>query len=159
METTFKFTTVLVPTDGSALSDKAIDAAVEFARLVGGNIVGISVAQPDLYRPVQLYQPGRPYRPVPESAATTDYEESAAELAQTNVAKIASVASSAGVPYRTTIAKSFSPADEIIEAAKTFHCDVIFMASHGRTGLSKLMVGSETQKVLAGSSIPVMVFR
>lgn len=141
------FKTILVPTDGSALSDKAIAAAVEFAKLSGAKVVGLSVAQPDLYGPLS------------ESAVTAAYEQQALAVAQANVDKIAGAASSLGVPCQTAVTKSFSPAEEIINAVKTYGCDVIFMASHGRTGLSKLMIGSETQKVLAGSTLPVMVFR
>lgn len=141
------FRTILVPTDGSALSDKAIASAVDFAKISGAKVIGLSVAQPDLYGP--LY----------ESAVTVANEQRALTVAQSYVDKIASIALSLGVPCETLVTKSFSPAEEIINAAKKFHCDAIFMASHGRTGLSKLMIGSETQKVLAGSTLPVMVFR
>ena len=141
------FRTILVPTDGSTLSDKAITAALEFAKFSGAKVIGLSVAQPDLYGPLS------------ESAVATANEQRAYTTAQSYVDKIAGLASSLGVPCQTTVTKSFSPADEIINAAKKFNCDVIFMASHGRTGLSKLMIGSETQKVLTGSTLPVMVFR
>ncbi|OGB25298.1 MAG: universal stress protein [Burkholderiales bacterium RIFCSPLOWO2_02_FULL_57_36] len=141
------FRTILVPTDGSTLSDKAITAALEFAKFTGAKVVGLSVAQPDLYGPLS------------ESAVATANEQKSYAMAQSNVDKIAGIASSLGVPCQTTVMKSFSPAEEIINTAKRFNCDVIFMASHGRTGLSKLMIGSETQKVLTGSTLPVMVFR
>lgn len=141
------FKTILVPTDGSALSDKAVAAAVEFAKFSGAKVIGLSVAQPHLYGPMS------------ESAVVVASEQNALVLAQSYVDKIADVASSFGVPCQTTVPKSFSPAEEIINAAEKFGCDVIFMASHGRTGLSKLMIGSEIQKVLAGSQLPVLVFR
>jgi nucleotide-binding universal stress UspA family protein len=141
------FRTILVPTDGSALSDKAINAAVEFAKLSGANVVGVSVAQPDLYGPLS------------ESAVIAAHEKKSMETAQSNVDKVAAVASSRGVPCQTLVTMSFSPAEEIINAAKKFNCDAIFMASHGQTGMSRLMIGSETQKVLAGTTMPVTVFR
>lgn len=141
------FRTILVPTDGSTLSDKAINSALEFAKICGAKVIGLSVAQPDLYGPLS------------ESAVATANEQKAYVTAKSHVDKIAGIASSLGVTCETLVTKSFSPADEIINAAKKFHCDVIFMASHGRTGLSKLMIGSETQKVLTGSTVPVMVFR
>lgn len=141
------FRTILIPTDGSALSDKAINSALEFAKICGAKVIGLSVAQPDLYGPLS------------ESAVATANEQKAYTTAQAHVDKIAGMASSLGVPCQAVVTKSFSPADEIINVAKQFNCDVIFMASHGRTGLSKLMIGSETQKVLTGSTLPVMVFR
>ncbi len=141
------FSRILVPTDGSALSDKAVAAAVDFAKFSGAKVIGLSVAQPHLYGPMS------------ESAVTVASEQNALVLAQSYVDKIAGIATSLGVPCEITVSKSFSPAEEIINAAKKFNCDVIFMASHGRTGLSKLMIGSETQKVLAGSPLPVLVFR
>lgn len=144
------FKKILVPTDGSPLSDKAIGAAVEFAREMGGGIVGLSVAEP------------YPFTPLSETAFGRDgdiYEQRMRELAESNVQKIADAAKAANVSCETSIAMSFSPYEEIVNAAAKFGCDIIFMASHGRKGLNKLFVGSETQKVLAHSTIPVMVFR
>jgi nucleotide-binding universal stress UspA family protein len=144
------FKTILVPTDGSPLSDKAVDAAIELAKRMGSKLVGISVAEPV------------PYVALAEGALASDlevFESHARELAQAHVQKMAEAASAANVPCDTVTAFSFSPYEEIINAADKFHCDVIFMASHGRRGLQRLFVGSETQKVLAHTSIPVLVFR
>lgn len=146
------FNTILVPTDGSALSDKAISAAVELAKAHGGKIVGLSVAEP---YPLTLWAEG--------SGAVapdiTEYDEKMHERAQQNVQKIAAAASAGNVPCQTSIARSFDPSDEIVKAAKEFHCDVIVMASHGRKGLNRLFLGSETQKVLAHTTLPVLVIR
>ena len=144
------FKTILVPTDGSHLSDKAIDAAIEFAKINGSKIIGLSVAEP------------YPFSPLAEStvaAESATYEQKMQELAQLHVQKIADLALTSNVPFETATALSFSPYEEIIKAAKKFNCDVVFMASHGRKGLNKLFLGSETQKVLAHSTIPVLVFR
>lgn len=144
------FQTILVPTDGSPLSEKAVHAAVEFAKAHGGRIVGISVAEP------------YPFSPLSEAAFLDEralYEEKAREIAQQHVDKVAAAANTLGVPCETVVTQSFSPYEEIISAAKKWDCDVIFMASHGRRGLSRFFIGSETQKVLAHSTIPVMVFR
>jgi nucleotide-binding universal stress UspA family protein len=145
------FKTILVPTDGSLLSDKAIAAATEFAKFCGGKIVGLSVAEPYPFLPLAEMPVA-----VPEAGV---YEESMQTLAQRHVQKVADAAQIAGVPCEVLVSRSFSPYEEIIATAKKFGCDVIFMASHGRKGLSKLFVGSETQKVLAHSTIPVLVFR
>jgi nucleotide-binding universal stress UspA family protein len=144
------FKTILAPTDGSELSEKAVEAAVEFARETRAKIVGVSVARP------------YPFPPPGDTASisqTTEFEKKMAELAQARVDKVAAVAKAAGVPCETAIAQSIDPYEEIINAAKNFGCDVIFMASHGRKGVNRLFIGSETQKVLAHSSIPVLVFR
>lgn len=146
------FKKILVPTDGSDLSKRAIYAAVEFAHANGSEIIAISVAEPYVYG---TFAEGSIAIPMGPSL----YEERAQQLAQQYVEKVAQLARARNVPCRTMMAKSFKPYEEIIEAAKRFHCDVIFMASHGRKGLNRLFVGSETQKVLAYSTIPVLVFR
>lgn len=144
------FKTILVPTDGSALSDKAIRTAIEFARLTGARLVGVSVAEP------------YPYSPMSEGAITidsSDYQEKMLEVAKLNVKKIADAASAANVHCETHVRQSFSPYEEIIDIANLQSCDVVIMASHGRKGLNKLFLGSETQKVLAHSTLPVLVIR
>ena len=64
-----------------------------------------------------------------------------------------------GVPVETVAVKSFSPAEALIETSQQQNCDCVFMASHGRKGLAAVLLGSETQKVLTHSKIPVMVYR
>ena len=144
------FKTILVPTDGSPLSDKAINAAVEFARSNGGKLIGLSVAEPDPYTPGNASAYG---------AVADLYDKKMQELATIYVKEIADRARTANVPCETRVVQSFNPYEEIIKAAEQTHCDIIFMASHGRKGLNKLFAGSETQKVLAHSTIPVLVFR
>ena len=144
------FNTILVPTDGSDLSDKAILAAVDFAKLNGGSLVAISVREP------------YPYSPLMEGGALVDagaYEKEVRTLTLKNVQKVADAAASKGVACVTHVAESSNPFEEIVLAAQQFNCDIIFMASHGRKGLSRLFIGSETQKVLAHTTIPVLVFR
>lgn len=144
------FKKILVPTDGSELSDKAVAAAIRFAREQGAAIVALSVAEP------------YPFAPLAESAFSDEraiYEQRARELAQERTGQIASAADVAGVPCSTLVAQSFSPHIEIVKAAEVNGCDLVFMASHGRKGLSQLLIGSETQRVLANSTIPVLVYR
>lgn len=144
------FKKILVPTDGSPLAEKAVKAAIEFARSGGASIVAVSVAEP------------YPYSPIGETAFAPDlaeYEEKALEQAKRNVERVASAAQEASVPCETQTMQSFNPYEEIIKTAEKSGCDVIFMASHGRKGLNRLFVGSETQKVLAHSTLPVLVFR
>jgi nucleotide-binding universal stress UspA family protein len=140
---------ILVPTDGSSLSEQAAVTAVEFARAYGAGIVAISVAQP--YPSMAA-----------EAAVVMDMQAESQvllDLAQANVEHVAQLAAAAGVPCKTIFTLAFVPHEEIIKAALDNQCDVIFMASHGRRGLSRLLAGSVTQNVLAYSSIPVLVFR
>lgn len=144
------FKTILVPTDGSPLSDKAIEAAITFAKGAGSKVVGISISEP------------RDYSHISDGMSVSDSKQAFQDrcaVAEANVGKIAAAAQAANVPCETVTARSVNPYEEIIKAAKDHQCDVIFMASHGRKGLSALFVGSETQKVLANSTIPVLVFR
>jgi nucleotide-binding universal stress UspA family protein len=139
---------ILVPTDGSELAGQAIDAAIDYARASGGAIVAFSVAQP------------YPIVPAVDGAMMIEPGLDSVELqkiARDAVDAVARTAHSAGVPCETHTALSFAPYEEIIRAADDYQCDAIFMASHGRRGLSRLLAGSQTQKVLAYSHVPVLV--
>lgn len=144
------FKKILVPSDGSAQSENALIGAIHIARACGAKILGLSVAQPYLHSPLEL------------ADAATDsvaFIEKALAEAKQNLLKIEEAARAAGVECETMVAESFDPSAEIVAAAKQHDCDAIFMGSHGRKGLSKLLLGSETQKVLSESDKPVMVFR
>jgi nucleotide-binding universal stress UspA family protein len=144
------YKTILVPTDGSPLSEQATTAAIEFARLCGAEIVAVSVAEP--YPPL----------PAAEGAMVIDPGIETTELlefAQQSVDQVARAALAAGVRCTTVTAISMTPYQEIIDTATKHRCDLIFMASHGRRGLSRLLAGSVTQQVLVYSTIPVMVLR
>ncbi len=143
------FKSILVPTDGSALSDKAIEAAVAFAKINGSSMVGLSVSEP------------YPISPLDDGAMAEAqmFEEQMWVAAQRAADKVAAAAKLAGVPCVVHVARSTSPFEEIIRVANECGCDIIFMSSHGRKGLGRLLIGSETQKVLTHSTIPVLVFR
>jgi len=144
------FKTILVPTDGSPLADKAVETAIVFARETGAKLVAISVAEP------------YPFSPLSERAMLDDasvFETGTRDAAKIYVKKVADTARAAGVDCETVVALSGSPYREIVDAAENMKCDAIFMASHGRQGLTRLFVGSETQKVLAHTELPVLVVR
>ena len=144
------FRHLLVPTDGSPLSAKAAQAAVNFAKEVGARLTALSVAEPF------------PYSALSESAFLPDqvrFEKQMQDHARRYVDDVAELAAASGVPCDTRVALSFSPYEEIVRTAEELGCDAVFMASHGRKGLNRLFVGSETQKVLAHTTLPVMVFR
>ena len=144
------FNTILVPTDGSELSTKAVKTAVEFASQHGARLVFISVAEP------------YPYTALTDGVYTPDlslYEKQMQDFAARNVEEASKLAVAARVPCESVVTLSFNPYEEIVKAATERSCDAIFMASHGRKGLSRLVIGSETQKVLAHTTLPVMVLR
>jgi nucleotide-binding universal stress UspA family protein len=138
---------ILVPTDGSTLSMQAAHTAVAFARGVGAELVAVSIAQPF------------PIMAAEAAAITAVSTEELMSEAAANVARVAELAGAAGVPCRGITSLAFFPHEDIIKAARDQQCDLIVMASHGRHGLSRLIAGSVTQKVLHDSSIPVLVLR
>jgi nucleotide-binding universal stress UspA family protein len=144
------FKTILVPTDGSPASDIAVSAAVKFAKVLGAKIIGISVAEPP---PSVLLSDSDFF------GTAHQFKERAHDLAKEYVARVAAAASAEGVPCETIAVHAVRPHEEIVNAAKKYNCDLIFMAAHGHKGLAALFVGSVTQKVLAHSSVPVLVFR
>ena len=143
------FKKILLPTDGSELSAKAIEGALEFAKTLGATVVGLTVVEPYSYSNLSEYRP----------ETLDDFEARMSREAAARLSQIANAAAKRGISVETMTAKSFSPFEAIIETAKEKKCDVIFMASHGRKGLSAVLLGSETQKVLTHSKIPVMVYR
>ncbi len=146
------FKHILVPTDGSALSTDTVKKAVEFARETGARIT-FFYSKPDY--PVAFYGEGALIDPTtPEKFA-----EMADKQSQEILAAAQALAASAGVTCAIATTTSDVPYEAIINAATGSGCDLIFMASHGRRGLSGLLLGSETQKVLTHSKVPVLVYR
>ena len=146
------FKHILVPTDGSALSESAVSRAVTFARASGARIT-FFYAQPDF--PMPIYGEGALIDPTtPEQFA-----KSAAAEAQSILAKAKAIADADGVVAATDTVVNEVPYQAVIDAADRHGCDLIFMASHGRRGVQALLLGSETQKVLTHCTIPVLVVR
>jgi nucleotide-binding universal stress UspA family protein len=143
------FKKILLPTDGSDLSAKSIAGGLEFAKALNAGVVGLTIVEPYSYSNLSEYRP----------ETLDDYEQRMMKVAAERLGKVADAAAKAGVPVETMTAQSFSPYEAIIDTAKAKGCDVIFMSSHGRKGLSAVLLGSETQKVLTHSTIPVMVYR
>lgn len=144
------FKTILLATDGSELSDQAAHAAIDFAKINGSRIVGLSVVENYAYLPMTALSGG-----VDLGAIETALEEQA----QDAVDKIAERAKKEGVECEIHTLTGWSPSQGILKCAEDHQCDVIFMASHGRTGLDKFLLGSVAQKVLAHSQLPVVIFK
>jgi nucleotide-binding universal stress UspA family protein len=146
------FKHILIPTDGSELSGKAVKAAVELAAAVGAKVTGFfaaPAATPVIYDDL-----------LPVGYVTPDQHEALIKVAsRKNLAVIEEAARAAGVPVDVVSVTSEYPAESIIETARNRGCDLIFMASHGRRGLKAVLLGSETHKVLVHSQIPVLVYR
>jgi nucleotide-binding universal stress UspA family protein len=145
------FKKILIPTDGSQLSAKATKAGIELARALDAKVVVYYALAPV---PVEFSE-----APTLSPQAYRQAEIVAQQTGQNYVDKIEKIARAAGVSVASVVTKVASPHTGIIDVAKKQKCDVIVMASHGRSGLSKLLVGSVTQKVVALAHIPVIVFR
>jgi nucleotide-binding universal stress UspA family protein len=146
------YTRILVATDGSTLSKKAVASAISLAGLAGAELVALKV----IPRYPQSYFEGSMPLNVTEVAKV---EAHWAEDAQTVVDTVAKGASAKGVKAKGVVVKSDLVSEAIIAAAKKHKCDLIVMASHGRKGIKRLLLGSETQLVLTHSTLPVLVLR
>jgi nucleotide-binding universal stress UspA family protein len=146
------FKHILIPTDGSELSDKAIDAGVEFAREMHARVTGFT-AVPEYKVPSELELMSR------HGKSMAQHEKECKRQADAALQKVSERARAAGVDYDEEFVQSDIPHEAIIRAAQKHACDLIFMASHGRHGISALLHGSETQGVLTHSKIPTLVYR
>lgn len=145
------FKHILMPTDGSEHSERAIKRGIELAKLCGAKVTGIHV-MPD-YRMMMAE----------ESMLPTGLDESmdakAREQANRFLTVVQEAASAAGVPCETLVAKGLHPYDAIVDVANERGCDLIVMTSRYRKGLVSLVMGSEATRVLHRASIPVLMFR
>ncbi|WP_119155677.1 universal stress protein [Caldimonas tepidiphila] len=140
---------ILVPTDGSDISAKATATAVQLAKTLGAELIALGVKDPYPYSAM-----GETYPTLPQ-----EFFDRQERIASRNVSRVKEAASAADVPCTGLSVESASVFDAIIEQARTLECDLIVMASHGRRGVQALLLGSETQKVLTHSTIPVLVVR
>jgi nucleotide-binding universal stress UspA family protein len=146
------FKHILLPTDGSKLSERAIAQGVALARATGARVTGLFVAPaptPLVFeglRPVAYLQPEQ-------------HAELTRKAADKFLGVVLKASGAAGVPCETLSVEGEYPAEAILDIARRRKCDLIVMASHGRRGLKGVLLGSETQKVLAGAKLSVLVCR
>lgn len=146
------YTRILVATDGSTLSKKAVASAIQLAATCAAELVAVKVVP----RYPQAYFEGS----IPLSVQEVNrIEKQWSDAAQANLDAVAKAAQAKGVSAKTLTVKSDVVSDAIISAAKKQKADLIVMASHGRKGIKRLLLGSETQQVLTHSHIPVLVLR
>ncbi|QCH13692.1 universal stress protein [Synechococcus sp. CB0101] len=145
---------LLVPIDGSELTDGAVHAALELAKQSGARVSFFHV-QPSYYgRPdVAIYGEGL----VLDPALSEQFSQANARFAATILDKALEQAQAAGVEASSETCVSPLVHEAILEAAERLGCDLIAMASHGRRGLAGLLIGSETQRVLTHAKLPVLV--
>jgi nucleotide-binding universal stress UspA family protein len=143
---------ILVATDGSKLSTKAIAHAISLAQATGAKLTAF-YASPDY--PLPAYADGVVYEPVSKKEYSALAEKEATKIFEPILAK----AAESKVPCETVHAIAGAPWEAVLSAAKKVKADAIVMASHGRRGVSAMLLGSETQKVLTHSKLPVIVVR
>lgn len=143
---------ILLPTDGSPLSNRIIRDAAQLAGKLGAALTGFHVA------PTYHIEVFADYVP-PDLITPQQHAANAKKAALRYLDVVKKAAATNGVRYAGYYVLSDTPADAIVKAARKYKCDLIYMGSHGRSGLTKLLLGSQTSKVLAHTRIPVLVHR
>ncbi|HEY7653462.1 MAG TPA: universal stress protein [Methylomirabilota bacterium] len=141
---------ILIPTDGSALSEMAIRQGIAFAKAIRAQVTALTVSSPFHVFDVD---------PVMLTDTPAQYALECEARAEKYLAVARVEAGIAGVPCETIHVTEDHPYAAIIDTASKKGCDLIYMASHGRKGMSAFVLGSETYKVLTHSKIPVLVCR
>ena len=140
---------ILVPTDGSDVTAKAVDTAIALAKALGSRVQTLSVREPFPYSAISEIQP----------IAPQEYFEVQERIARQRVQQVVDACQAAGLACSAHTIEALHPYEAIIDHAREHGCDLIVMASHGRRSLARLLMGSETLHVLTHSHIPVLVLR
>ncbi len=140
---------ILFPTDGSEITAKALPSAIAMAKLTGAELFTLAVKEPFPYSAISEMQPVPPQ----------EFVDAQDRVAAARVTAVADAAAAAGVTCHCHAVEGLHPWEAILDHGKAQGCDLIVMASHGRRGMTALLLGSETQKVLTHSTIPVLVVR
>jgi len=140
---------ILVPTDGSDITQQSVQTAISLAKALGAELHTLCVKEPFPYGAISEMQPTPPQ----------EFFDAQERIATRHVAAVAEACAAAGVPCEALTVEGLHPWEAIIEHAQRTGCDLLVMASHGRRGVSALLLGSETQKVLTHTKIPVLVVR
>ncbi|MDP3084979.1 MAG: universal stress protein [Rubrivivax sp.] len=143
------YTRILVPTDGSEISTKALQTAIGVARLSGAVLFAIGVKEPFPYSAISEMQPVPPQ----------EFYDAQERIAAGHVWPAVEAPKAAGLSCEGHTVEALHPWEAIIDHAKAKDCDLVVMASHGRRGVTALLLGSETQKVLTHCKLPVLVVR
>jgi nucleotide-binding universal stress UspA family protein len=140
---------ILVPTDGSDITAKAVNAAISLAKLCGAHLYTISVKEPFPYSAISEMQPVPPQ----------EFYDAQERIAASRVKSVQESAAAAGLTCQAHTVEALHAWEAILDHAKAQNCDLIVMASHGRRGVTALLLGSETQRVLIHSPVQVLVVK
>ena len=143
---------ILVATDGSTLSKKAVRSGIDLAAATGAELVALNVVP---RYPTSYYEGGMTV----SSTEVARTEKRWADQGQAVVDRVRDAAQAEGVKAKAVVARSDLVAEAIMAAVRKHKCDLVVMASHGRKGLKRILLGSETQQVLTHCSVPVLVLR
>lgn len=143
------FQRILVPTDGSDITKKAIQTTIGLAKSLGATVHAISVKEPFPYSSISEMQPTPPQ----------EFFDAQERIAAARVQEVSEACQAAGIGCEAHTVEALHPWEAITEHAERMGCDLVIMASHGRRGVTALLLGSETQKVLTHSKIPVLIVR
>jgi nucleotide-binding universal stress UspA family protein len=146
------FKHILIPTDGSSISAKAVKAGIAFAKQAGAKVTGYHAVEPV---PAHLYGEGY----IADRKMIADFERRNRAAAKKHIQALAREALKAGVPFEPVVQTAHTPYEGIVEAAKKRNCDLILMSSHGERGMKRLLLGSVADKVIQLSKVPVLVYR
>ena len=149
------FKSILVPTDGSKLSAKAVEVAINLAKSFGAKITMLQV----MPKNQMFLDEGFVVPTTTSRSLITQFKKQTTARSKEILDEARTEATAAGVQCEAVLVASSSPYDAIIKQARKSRCDLIVMASHGRKGLEGLLLGSETAKVLVHSKVPVLVVR
>ena len=140
---------ILFPTDGSDISSKALPTAIGMAKLCGAELHVVAVMEPFPYSAMSEMQPVPPQ----------DFYDAQRRVALARVKEVSDAAEAAGIACKGHTVEALHPWEAILDLSKAQDCDLVVMASHGRRGMAALLLGSETQRVLTHSTLPVLVVR
>ncbi len=143
------YKSILVPTDGSEITAKAVETAVTMARAFGATLLTLAVKEPFPYSAITEMQPIPPQ----------EFFDAQERIAVKHLDQVKAACAAAGVECLAAAVEAAHPWESIIDFGKDQGADLIVMASHGRRGVAALLLGSETQKVLTHSTVPVLVVR
>ena len=143
------YRSILIPTDGTEITAKAVDAGVSLAKALGARLSTITVKEPFPYSAISEMQPIPPQ----------EFYDAQERIALARVKDVVARAGREGLECQAFTVEAQHPWEAIVDHAKTQSCDLIVMASHGRRGVSALLLGSETTRVLVHCEVPVLVVK
>jgi nucleotide-binding universal stress UspA family protein len=143
------YRSILIPTDGTEITAKAVATGVALAQALGARLSTITVKEPFPYSAISEMQPIPPQ----------EFYDAQERIALVRVNEVVASAGRAGIACEAFTVEAQHPWEAIIDHAKTQSCDLIVMASHGRRGVSAMLLGSETSRVLVHCDVPVLVVK